>query len=535
MAGNPTIEIKARGATSQSGAQFVQLKVNDRLSPWIALADFRGSAGRASERLLESNVTLFDDELKQVKAKVRSLHRFPERTFADRVGWHGAAYCLPSGRTICGTNMAKPVVRFARDSARVETAGSLAGWLKGVAKPLAHHKVPSFLMMLPFAAVLLRHSPLAHNFGFELAGPGGTGKSTLSKCIASAVGPIEGPGNFVQSMNATTNALDERMAEYNDLPMILEEWNLFLMGSARGSASSCADLIFRLSDGTSRMRLRGTKAERARHLWLVSSNDPLPDVLRGLTADAANAVMDRMMTIPIGEDRPLGVFDKTKGVDSTVAELVGPLIEAANANHGVALPRFIKAVAKKLADDEAAFHTHLKARIQKFQTRATKWHPEPSERVAQAFGLVYAAGCMAVEFGCLPKSYRPHAAAKAACLLHLSTRSNVLTPLQRLKAEFKAGRFYDSRVEGAEVTPDIIRDFDGILSRGNDFQELQLTPDQLLRITVDPAGFLKDPEIRQILVHEKNRRKIYRHPITRLTGARCFCFRLMDIDGSADE
>ncbi len=62
-----------------------------------------------------------------------------------------------------------------------------------------------------------------------------------------------------------------------------------------------------------------------------------------------------------------------------------------------------------------------------------------------------------------------------------------------------------------------------------------LTPEQFLRITPDPASFLKDPEIRRILVHEKNRRKIYRHTFAKLTGARCFCFRLMEIDGTANE
>jgi len=532
---NIGIIIAVRGATSQTGAQYVQLKIDGVQSPWIPKADFRGSARPASDKLVAGNIALLDADLKAAKQVVAGLRKFSPRSFAEHVGWHGAFFAMPGGTVIGAHGMNRPVILYTKDKARDKAVGTLEGWLEGVAEPLARHKIASFLMMVPFAAPLLRFSPLPHNFGFEVAGPGGTGKSTIAKCVASTAGPIDGEGSNVQSMNLTTNALDQRMRQYHDLPMVLEEWNLFLLGSGWNAGSKSAELVFRLSDGTTRMRFNDFRTPSARFLWLVSSNVPLPDLLCGLPTDQANAALDRMMTIPIGEDRRLGVFDDLEGGLEAIADYAAVVSSAARSNYGHALRHLIAAVAEEVAANEQAFRARIGALVKRFEQEIARWRKPPGERVAQAFGLVCAAGVLAKKFGALPASFRPAVSAKAACRLHVASREAALVPLDRLKALHRAGRFYDYRIKRSEVNESIIAKYAGVITSGHDGDELLITQEQLLRLTNDPGGFLKNPDIKRILVHEKGRRKIWRTSLYRLGHGRCFCFRMFEIDGSAEE
>lgn len=527
--------IAVRGATSQTGAQYVQLRVDGVQSPWIAKADFRGSAKPASDKLVTGNIALLDNDMKTVKRLVASHRKFEARAFAEHVGWHGAFFAMPGGSVVGVEGTKKPVILYARDRARDKAAGTLAGWLEGVAEPLARHKIASFLLMAPFAAPLLRFSPLPHNFGFEVAGPGGTGKSTIAKCVASTAGPIDGEGSNVQSMNLTTNALDQRMREYHDLPMVLEEWNLFLLGSGWNAGGKSAELVFRLSDGAARMRFNDPRTQSARFLWVVSSNIPLPEVLCGLPTDQANAALDRMMTIPIGDDRRLGVFDDLKDGPQTVADHAAIVISAARANHGHALRHFIAAVAEEVAKDERSFRAKIAALVKQFERHAARWKKLPSERVAQAFGLVYAAGVLAKKFGALPDTFRPSASATAACRLHVASREAALAPLDRLKALHRSGRFYDVRGKRVELHNGLIAKYAGFIDTGYNGDELLLTQEQLLRLSNEPGKFLRHPDIKRILVHEKGRRKIWRTCLHRLGHGRCYCFRMFEIDGTATE
>lgn len=124
------------------------------------------------------------------------------------------------------------------------------------------------------------------------AGPKGVGKSTLQRLAAAVVGGgVEQPGrNYWISANTTSNGLEAAFPEHDDLPMILEELNLFAAGETeRNRATKIDELVFRLSDGSTKARF-GSNAQRSyRFVYIASTNEPLAHVLLGYRRQVSEA------------------------------------------------------------------------------------------------------------------------------------------------------------------------------------------------------------------------------------------------------
>ena len=128
---------------------------------------------------------------------------------------------------------------------------------------LADQHLVTFILSATFAGPLLEIINRMGNIGLELAGPKGLGKSTLQRLAAAVVGGgVEQPGrNYWISSNTTSNGLEAAFREHDDLPMILEELNLFAAGEAdRNRATKIDELVFRLSDGSTKARFGSSRA-----------------------------------------------------------------------------------------------------------------------------------------------------------------------------------------------------------------------------------------------------------------------------------
>jgi len=109
-----------------------------------------------------------------------------------------------------------------------------------------------------------------------------------------------------------------------------------------------------------------------------------------------------VLTIPIADDRPHGIFDRIpEGMDGH--GYVTQLLNAAHTNFGHAMPKFIKKPVKAAAKDRDTVIEQINRHIAHFRKRAGVDVNNGAEvRVADAFGLVYAAGRLAKDYEVLP-------------------------------------------------------------------------------------------------------------------------------------
>jgi hypothetical protein len=328
------------------------------------------------------------------------------------------------------------VVLFQADPVKCSKAGSPKGWRDGVAKPLIGQHLASFMLMTAFAAPLLDLTSRVGNFGYELVGEGGKGKSTLQQIMSSVAGGAlpSAPGVYWITCNATANGLERAMVAHSDHPMILEEAALYAArGNGRSRGSEFKELVFRLSDGRSKSRFNQPQQTSHRFIYVMSSNQSLAEVLQGGHAIENNAAADRLMTLRIGDDRPHGIFDFLPEDYTDGADFLESLKTAIGDHYGLALPHFASRLVQDRADDEIRLKRRIKRLLTKFQTQVGANPNDGSEmRVVEAFGLSYAAGMVAKGYNILPSGFQCLAAAKACYSLYRAAVRPLLPLPQRL-------------------------------------------------------------------------------------------------------
>lgn len=500
--------------------------MGSRKGGWLPIRSFQGTAKSAQDQLADQNLVFLAPEFKIVKAQVNALTKFPKRLLATQPGWTASSFALQSGQVIGRAGKRKATATFHQAERRDAVAGSLTDWRGTVAAPLADHKLASFIMMIPFTAPLLRIIDYPTNFGFELSGEGGIGKTTICQLAASVSGPMD---DMIVSMNSTANAIDQLMCDFRDHTLILEEWNMFALQGGGRAGQQAASLAFSLGDGVSKRRLNGPVTERSRLIWLTSSNRPFPELVGSLQRDTANAAMDRMITLTIGDDRSCGIFDDRFADPGDVGTLAAQLIQAAHEQHGLAMVEYLKQLTTAHAEFELDLRAYIKRRQKRFVTKVKDIAPASmNARVAEAFGLVFAAGELAKRFGVLPTSYNCLKAAKLAYRLHLASRAAIATPVERLLALLDCPNVLDLReISSSDVTTDMIDAASAMRwSVADKDGELLLTAAQLRRLTPDKPGFLKDSVIRGALLTEKDRLMAYRYTHGKHGRRRCYCFQI---------
>lgn len=325
----------------------------------------------------------------------------------ERVGWNGQHFALPDGTVFSPSGAQQPDIVFQRIPRRCSPRGTFKGWKRKVARRLAGQALAEFVLCLAFAAPLLALTNRVGNFGFELVGGKGTGKSSLQQLMSSVLGALQGEdGHYWVSFDATPNALEQSMAGFSDLPLILEEANLFVAGeTARTRGNNFKALAFRLGGGSEKARFDQGQPKEFRLIFLTSSNERLAKLMN-INSEAARAAEDRLITLPI-EGRPHGVLDFVPSGTANASQFIADLVAAADAHHGHAIRRFLSHLVQERADDERRLRAEIVRRMASFREKAgVDPNAGSAVRVADAFGLVFAAGALAKRYGALPRAFR---------------------------------------------------------------------------------------------------------------------------------
>lgn len=421
---NLLANITIRGVTATSGTRWVNI-IKGHTSAWSCYIGFATDERTTKSHLAEQGVVLVAATWRQVLEEVSRLEDFPAEAVAERPGWVGASFVLPDGTVFSPDGATPPQITFGLDASRWGRSGSMEGWIKHVARPLTGQSLPMFLLMTAFAAPILEFTGRSENFGFEIVGRPGCGKSTSQILMASALGGTRNTdsGKYWIAFDTTLDGLESAMSEHSGLPMIINEANLFYAHLAqRARATQLKALVFKLGQGHDKRRFGAERPQTHRFVYVTSSNVSLAMMIGGENGAVADAAFDRLITLEVPSDRFTGAFDFVPKGYADTAAFANRQERAAHRHHGHAIRQFLAGLVNERAIGEKRLFRQITKDMQVFRAKAASLEGVGSTgRIAEAFALVYAAGKLAQRYGALPNDWHCGKAALACYRQMLET------------------------------------------------------------------------------------------------------------------
>ena len=395
------------GLIDSNGTQWVLTEYKGK-SALLPYGEFVAGRQHILSALRRHNVIIIAKVAKDsLIEQVEALEEFSPRVIFSRPGWGHGQFVTASGKVFAPAKVAKGLLGFEPNPVKCARKGTHSGWLQQVATPLVGHHIPCFAIMACFAAPLLDLVGRADNFGFELSGAGGKGKSTTQRLMASVVGPaMEKDRGYITTFNMTHVALEKSMRWHADMPFIIDEANLFGSGTGgRTDHRAMRDFSFQMSSGTTKGRYDNPNQEGYRFIFLTSANEPFHELLGQAHRDTANAASDRLMSVVIPEG-DAGAFGPLPEGYGSYREFTLALETAMAAQYGTAMPKFLWILVRDRAQDEVKLLGKIRRSIDNFKQQVGVNENNGSDvRVAEAFGLVYTAGVYARKKGILPPDF----------------------------------------------------------------------------------------------------------------------------------
>lgn len=412
---NLPANVTIRGVTAASGTRWVNI-IKGQTSAWSGYIGFATNERTTKSHLAEQGVVLMAATWRQVLEEVSRLEDFPAEAVAERPGWVGASFVLPDGTVFSPDDATPPQITFGPDASRWGRSGSMEGWIKHVARPLTDQSLPMFLLMTAFSAPILEFTGRSENFGFEVVGRPGCGKSTSQLLMSSVLGGVRNTsaGKYWIAFDTTLDGLESSMSEHSGLPMVINEANLFYAQlSERARAEQLRALVFKLGQGHIKRRFALEKPQTHRFVYVTSSNVPLAMMISGEDGTVADAAFDRLMTLEVPKDRSTGVFDFIPEGYAGAEAFANRQEKAAHRHHGHAMRLFLTELVNERARGEKRLLRKIAKHMKAFRTKAASLEGVSTGRVAEAFALVYAAGKLAQRYGALPDDWNCGRAAHA--------------------------------------------------------------------------------------------------------------------------
>lgn len=358
---------------------------------------------------------------------------------------------------------ASPVAQLYR------TSGTLEEWQSQVAAYAAGNSRAVLAIAAALAGPLLRPLNLESG-GFHLIGKSSGGKSTFLMTSASVygyAGAAQEEYGFVETWQATINGLAGVAMNHSDTFLPLDE-----IGLAR--PDEVGQAAYLLASGKEKARSDRHGDAKASRIWrtIFLSTGEISVAQKaaeaGLETTAGQGV--RIVDIPADPGAGLGLFENLHGFRSS-ALLVEHLKQATSRYYGQAGRRFLADLVSKLEWNLE------KAR---FSIRLFRNEHCPADadgqigRVCDRFGLVAAAGELAIDMGILPWRIDEAHDAAAQCFRAWLQERGGCAPAEELSALARVRRFIEAHAA----------------SRFQPLGDLDAGPENETRI-VNRAGFVR--------------------------------------------
>lgn len=324
----------------------------------------------------------------------RALH-LGRVTVVQRTGWHRingeSVFVLPSENI--GRNDTGRVLLESSARTPYEAKGTLDEWRNGVGSLATDHTFPALSISVALAGPLL-HPAEMEGGGFHFHGQSSRGKTTCLTAAASVWGPGD---TYRRTWRATANGLEGAAAQYTDTVMVLDELGMV-------DPRDAAQAFYGLANGQGKQRAARDGSPREPRSWrvlLLSSGETTVDAklseAPGRRARAGQLV--RLLDVPADRGQGCGVFDNG-GPDDDPRALAEAIRLAANSACGTAGPAFVrKLLTENVTGDD------VRTIISDFVVKNCPNNADAQvKRAAQRFGLIAAAGELAISFGIVPWS-----------------------------------------------------------------------------------------------------------------------------------
>lgn len=429
-----TIDIVIDGVIDSHGQPWFRIsKSTQRL--FVAARDFAGNRKVIVQTCAEHGIVFADNkaEASFFHAVAKTKH-FAFENLIIQGGHNTGCFVLPDGQAFFAERGSQSEVALKPLNGKCALRGKLKKW-GHLAELASQNPVSCFVMLSAFMPPLLEFAERGKNIAFEIVG-GGHSTAALQALAASALGR---PAAYEQSCYPVdfgwlVHNVDHARAIYKDLLIITELPNLAEVSLSDKQKAR----VYEVMAGNllrSSYQPVGTLVDQvAHHGVLLFTEFGLAEQM-GRNSEKAKAQSNGLYSIYLPPDTPYGYLEKLPEKYPSAEEYVDALLAGARAQHGTAIRGFIAKLVDECFDDKKGLQEKLRASVKRFRKKSGVDPANPAAvMVADAFGLVYAAGILAIEYGVLPKSTKCGSAALTCYQFYSSNRDPVVPFAERLIA-----------------------------------------------------------------------------------------------------
>lgn len=413
---------------------------------------------KVRQAMKKKGAKLIGPKGKQLKAIITLLQNIEPNTLrlAMKPGFRGNGFVL--GETMIGDANNKYVWHATAGKPDIgQKGGSLAGWRKEVAPIVAQSSFAMSAVFIALAAPLVTYvanhlkdtvglSPLLSEPGvINFSGGSGTGKTNLSRVGAGTFGSPDAIFKWDFSRPGLEGAAESR----NDLAFVLDDVEkhvetemtlknaLRLVGQVVPSGMSKI-----LSPGS---RDNGSPERRWTTFGISSSPVPLDELAEKDGWSRTDGEKVRFINITLPKAVDAGIFDRIPKANKDRVKaskaIIKDLERGVAIHFGQVFPEWIKYLLAKNRSLKVQQYTNS------FVTRVTGDGTGYQKRYAEKFGVLYAAGKLAIEAGILPwhkdlpwkavsRCYKLAISSAATVDAQASTKIELLIRLLKVKQRF---------------------------------------------------------------------------------------------------
>jgi len=373
--------------------------------------------------------------------------------------------------------------------------GSLKSWQKKIGKLCAGNTRLMFAASLACTGPILPFVSGPRTGGFQISGPAEKGKTAAAMVAGSIWGchrdSIQKEKGFAESWNTTGNELERTAQAHSDALLILDETNL-AGGTDKHRAEAVLGGAFRLSENLQKGRFNESTRAAWRLYFLSTSNLTLDEI-----ADQAGVPIDDQhrgrlvdIVLPSGVGN-FGIYEDLHGFadGAALTDAIKSRCQSVFGTPGYRLVRGIygsknsRAIAKRFVSARRTYY------IKRLKRTAGLKGLKPLERATARFATVYAAGCLAIEYGVFTWGRQDLFQAVLSCQLDgLVTARAKIDPVTELRQ--KLAGYLVQKLQGfvclngkkLSVTEHEFGSAPGYIQAHNGTDWLYLTSGQLRRI-----------------------------------------------------
>lgn len=423
-----------------------------------------------------------------------------ERSFnLDHVGWTGMHFALPTGATFSPRDI-EVTMNFPEIENRCASSGTFDGWMQEVAGTLAGQKLAQFCIMAMFVPPIMRFSAFLGNPVFEIIGPVGAGKSLLRQLASSVIGrPSTDKGNpYWMNYHFFNFRLAVQIAQHADLSIVLNGMDEYLVGSSK---STCINTVKRLAVYMTDGQVSDRQEQPAGRFVVLSTNHTSVSDLAG-SREVAQVTGYALSTIRTSSERAYGAFEK-EPKDANWSKYSSDLSTATNRHSGHAMAVFLHALVQAASDDEEKLRRFISKKLELFRKNArVDGMDKAAGRIADSYGLVFAAGELARRYRVLPDAWKCGPAV-LACYRNATNRWAPKLPFgERLKRIAQTKGMVHIGRGRPKLTEKVTLSNDAYVSHAKGRKELLIRRSSIENYFPDWRDIEKTDEVRDLIIPE---------------------------------